>query len=686
MKSIILSLLTCIFIQLSWAASVKSCYATLQNDTLRIGNDYIERVFVWNNGNIITCKLIDKKNGQIWKVNNKVPDLTFPLQSKETQNGMFKSYIVPSNGVHSEYLEAEVSFTLDSLSIKRIFRVYPSCSVIACDTYLKGKAKGEWVYTPKNIADLKNIEKLEEQLNQKQYPVLDHLTFTGKHWKTESLEFMDVTDRNNTLVKSVKAISYRSNTFRGNILFAHNSEINKGFFILKESPCSSVQLAYPEGDFVTEFGDFKIIGLGVDEKDLSTTEWIKTYSCVLGVYAGEEVNRLSALQNYQKQMRLEKSLSDEMIMMNTWGDRGQDTKVNESFCLNELKSAARLGITHFQIDDGWQSGRSANSAFAGGTFKNIWSNPNYWTPDPKRYPNGLKPVVDAGQKLGINVCLWFNPSIQNDYIDWEKDANAILTLYKEAGVKVFKIDGLQIPNHLAEKRLQMMFNKVLVESNREISFNLDVTAGRRGGYFYFNDLGNIFLENRYTDWQNYYPYWTLRNLWMLSKYIPTQKLQIEFLNKWRNQDKYAGDIFGPANYSFEYLFAITMAAQPLAWMEGTGLPEEAFTLSHTIAKYKTIQHDFHQGVVLPIGDEPSGASWTGFQSIKERSGYLLIFRENNMISKKSIPVYLPAGTKIECINIFHSGKPSIITVTNDGTIPVEIKDKNDFILFKYKVI
>ena len=106
-------------------------------------------------------------------------------------------------------------------------------------------------------------------------------------------------------------------------------------------------------------------------------------------------------------------------------------------------------------------------------------------------------------------------------------------------------------------------------------FNLDVTAGRRGGYHYFNEYGNLFLENRYTDWQNYYPYTTLRNLWMLSKYIPSQKLQIEFLNKWRNTEKYTGDPFGPANYSFEYLFAITMAAQPLAWFEGTGLPEEA---------------------------------------------------------------------------------------------------------------
>lgn len=69
----------------------------------------------------------------------------------------------------------------------------------------------------------------------------------------------------------------------------------------------------------------------------------------------------------------------------------------------------------------------------------------------------------------------------------------------------------------------------------------------------FNEYGNVFLENRYTDWQNYYPYWTLRNLWMLSKYVPAERLQIEFLNKWRNAGKYAGDRFAPANYGFGYL-------------------------------------------------------------------------------------------------------------------------------------
>lgn len=82
--------------------------------------------------------------------------------------------------------------------------------------------------------------------------------------------------------------------------------------------------------------------------------------------------------------------------------------------MKELERAARLGITHFQIDDGWQIGKSPNSAVARGSFKNIWNNKDYWKPDPQKYPRGLHPIVKRGKELGIEIGLWFNPSIQND--------------------------------------------------------------------------------------------------------------------------------------------------------------------------------------------------------------------------------------------------------------------------------
>ena len=374
-----------------------------------------------------------------------------------------------------------------------------------------------------------------------------------------------------------------------------------------------------------------------------------------------------------------------MVMMNTWGDRSQDTKVNERFCLEELERAARLGISHFQIDDGWQEGKSPNSALAKGSFRNIWENPDYWKPAADKYPSGLDPVVERARELGIEVGLWFNPSVQDDFAAWEKDAEALLGLYRRYGIKVFKIDGLTIPTKRAETNLRRLFDRVEEESGGDVLFNLDATASRRGGYHLFNEYGNIFLENRYTDWGNYFPYRTLRNLWQLSRYVPAERIQVEFLNRWRNADKYAGDPFAPAAYGFDYLFATTMAGQPLAWMESSNLPEEAFAIAPLVEAYRKVAADFHAGVILPVGEEPSGRSWTGFQSlVSESEGYLLLYREATPSDEGMIDTFLPEGAKISLELILGSGSRSgRQTVGRNGSIQVSLPAQNSFVLYKY---
>jgi alpha-galactosidase len=304
-------------------------------------------------------------------------------------------------------------------------------------------------------------------------------------------------------------------------------------------------------------------------------------------------------------------------------------------------------------------------------------------PDPEKFPSGLDPVVKRGKELGIEVCLWFNPSRENSNENWEKDADVLIGMYKNHGIRTFKIDGVSLPDKQAEINFRKFLEKVSKETDDNVVFNLDVTADRRGGYHYFNEYGNLFLENRYTDWKNYYPYTTLRNLWMLSRYVPTQNLQIEFLNKWRNPANYKDDPFAPANYSFEYVFAITMAAQPLAWFEATGLPEEAFAIAPLIKRYKEIQFDFHSGNIFPIGEEPSGKSWCGFQSLQLNKGYLLIFREANEEKERNIQTWLPEGTKIRCTSILGNGAAFTARVGKNGSVLFTLNNKNSFVLYSY---
>ncbi|MEI3117599.1 MAG: hypothetical protein V8T12_00530 [Parabacteroides johnsonii] len=51
----------------------------------------------------------------------------------------------------------------------------------------------------------------------------------------EAVEFFDVTDRFNTLVHPVHALSYRDCLYRQIRLFAENTEKEAGFFMLKNT-------------------------------------------------------------------------------------------------------------------------------------------------------------------------------------------------------------------------------------------------------------------------------------------------------------------------------------------------------------------------------------------------------------------------------------------------------------------
>ena len=145
----------------------------------------------------------------------------------------------------------------------------------------------------------------------------------------------------------------------------------------------------------------------------------------------------------------------------------------------------------------------------------------------------------------------------------------------------------------------------------------------------FNEYGNIFLENRYTDWGNYHPHSTLRTLWMLCRYIPAARLQMEFLNLRRNPQNYEGDPLAPDLYGIDWAYAAVMFACPLYWMEMTHLSEEdSAALADIAAVWKTIAPELVTADVTPVGQEPDGINFTGLRASCGDHGYLLLFREN----------------------------------------------------------
>lgn len=615
--------------------TLEDCSATLDGDVLTLSTSRMRRRFAWRDGAMLSLS-VDRPGGASWAELEPARGLMLAGVEAPGEAGTIDARVIEADRVTPARLQVETITRHGTITVRRRFRLYPGCPAIACDIALRGDpapgAGNAGTTGAQADALQRNIEDaslLGQASSQTDPDMVDRIATQGRHTRQTAVRFYDVTDRRNNLVEPRTVLPYRSELrLAGNLLLIESVLDGEGAFILKEAPCSDVQLAWPGFDFAVDQTSARVSGPGLSRADLAPDDWTPGYGVVIGVAEGGEAGLLDALRDYQERLRILEPGRDHMVMLNTWGDRGQDRRIGEAFALEEIAAGARLGVSHFQLDDGWQAGQSSNSASPGGRLSDIWSDRAFWTVHPERFPRGLAPVVEAAKAADIELCLWFNPSKDNSYANWRDDADALIGLHREHGIRTFKIDGVDIPDRAADLNFRRFLDAVVEATDGACVFNLDVTAGRRFGYHYFGEYGNLFLENRYTDWSNYHPHWTLRNLWQLSRYVPAQKLQIEFLNRWRNAGAYrTDDPLAPGNVPFAYCFALTMMAQPLAWFEASGLPEEAFELAEVMRTYREHQLAIHAGRIWPIGEEPSGASWTGFHSRGEAGGYVLVMRE-----------------------------------------------------------
>ncbi|MBR2941124.1 MAG: alpha-galactosidase, partial [Kiritimatiellae bacterium] len=350
-------------------------------------------------------------------------------------------------------------------------------------------------------------------------------------------------------------------------------------------------------------------------------------------YEGGAIGRRAALMAAQRALRPFVPGRDGLFLSNTWGDRNRDARLCEPFMLKEIDAAAKLGVDIVQIDDGWQKGRTANSSAANG--KGVWdgywaTDPEFWKPDPVRFPNGLKTLVDAAAAKGMGLGLWFGPDSSNDAANWERDADLLLDFHRTLGISYFKIDSLKTRSSVSLERQSALFEKVLKGAGGRVVFDLDVTAERRPGYFGLPEIGPVFVENRYTDWGKYWPHQTLRQFWALADVVDPVRLRMEVLNPLRNREKYAGDPLAPSNWPIESVFASVMLGSPLGWFEASGLaPETVARLAPFVAVWKRHRDRLHSGVVHPVGEKPDGVAWTGFVVKGEEGLDVVLFRELN---------------------------------------------------------
>lgn len=650
------------------------CYAEWGEKELTVGNTLIERKWTISEGLLTAVSFKDKASGTEWlrQAGRQAAPHPGGELAGEQRELVFKTTTGKLSPVEMDSLVIDLTAKGAETSLGYRFQVFPDSSGITVWFFPEGN-EAPVAGSEEKVDAPTGIEGPVAEKPKRGQPIqaLEDFMLSPLHLRYTQVELLDQTDQNDELVFEREWLPLQDNfEVPCNVFHAEDSLTGRGLVFLKLAPL-------PHARPVKSPWDIRVAGAG-----RRITFAGPGYPWTVIAYSGGRAGRIAAMQDYQRCLRSYEPERDGMFLSNTWGDRSRDSRVNEEFLLKEVEAGARLGVDVVQVDDGWQAGMTGNSAFGKGAWGNFRSaNPEFWKPHPERFPKGLKPLVDAAAAKGMKFGLWFGPDAENDMGNWERDAEVLLGAFEKEGVEYVKIDAVEMKSPKAEANLNRFYQKVLEETDGRVVFDADATAGLRPGYYGTNNVGPIFLENRYTDWKNYYPHHTLRNLWTLAPHVDPVRLRMEFLNNDRNADKYTGDPLAPAAYPPDTLFATVMFASPLGWFETSNLPGKYFdTIPPLVAAWKKERAEIFSGHIIPIGEAPDGSAWTGFSSVSKdrRSARMVVFRELNKETAWCTEIPL-LETKDAAVAIL-GGKGA--ASFEDGKLSVEIPETLQYLFLR----
>lgn len=370
-----------------------------------------------------------------------------------------------------------------------------------------------------------------------------------------------------------------------------------------------------------------------------------------------------------------------ITMSNTWGDCNGRDRVCAEFVKKEVDAAAEIGVDIVQIDDGWQMGMTAYELEREPDRRLIWHTPD-WELNKERFPNGIEEVSAYAKEKGIKIGMWFLPYSIDHPTQFEFDKALLKTAYDVWGVRFFKLDLYRITCHEDKQRMLELLRYIYTFGD-DVSVQMDVTRHRRLDALGGREYGTIFVENRYTQYGNLFPHRTLRNLWMMSRFMPANRFQFELPNPDLNKDKYReNDPFVPCNYSMDYLFAAVMLCNPLFWMEMQFLSEaRRAELKPVMDVWQQHRQNLCDADVCPIGEKPSGRSITGFSvEADDKTEYLLLFRE---VTDREGAVISCPGLKAGEVEILASNCQAQVKAM-DGTVEVKFSQSRGYVFCKVK--
>lgn len=566
------------------------------------------------------------------------------------------------------------------LTFVRTFTTYPGASAYVTQAGIRSES----------------IPQTRDEFRQMLDNVVETIPIDFHAWRATCVAFYGRTDYHNACVRHTEITVDTTSPVEltGNLLFLEHPTEDIGLFVLHEAP--------PEGECRPETtctfrllpDGLQVMGWGMHHRDVLPHRMRWSYCTAVGAFSGglpgarEELRRLLKIRYPNRE-------NDLTVVANPWGDGGCYEKFCETYLLDEISAAAEIGASHYQIDDGWQSGRE----LARLTNDN-WARPrSFWDIDSTKFPEGFARIKALADTVGVNLALWFAPDVARGYRNWEEERDILVALAEKYDIGLIKLDGVRLYTKDAEENLIALMEGVIEATEGRTRFNLDVTNGLRLGFFANLRFGSLFLENRYvtgapSDTRTYTPWRVLRSLWQLAHYLPAERIQIEFANlaEAKRNNRISWDMSSAnsaPNCSWDYVAAITLMASPLCWLSPSGVPPEARPeIKRMMDLHRHILPELNKGQIVPVGDEPSGTGITGFQchdpDVPNR-GLLLLFREDTLKTGAVVSLrgcgHAAGVLRLSCLS--HSEDKRKYEL-NDGVVTVELEEKMSFRLFRYE--
>ena len=604
-------------------------FRQISTTEFELGNRFFRRQISLADGNFRTIAMVGENSLRLCGKNPKELDLSFYGDRCSFAEMKYSSEFVSATVKKASELEPahlEVTFCIkegrQQMTIFRTFFLYPGFPALSMQNCVSMQVEPNvfWNTRP-------GLRKeYEGHFPPGVFPegCVESMRLADGFLPEECIEFHARTDFCDKQVERRRAAGRFLN---GNLLtFADKN--GHGMTWLQEAPCSEDRRDLTSYDFRRNGRMFYSCGWGVFPGEMQPGKWYDSYRTTLLIHPAGDSD--AAVRRYLRfRADCERDL---VITVNPWGCGKFYARLSEQFLLDEIQASGECGTDLYQVDDGWQGGGTLSDLAGKNTLIDIGS---FWKISPKFWNSDFSVPLEHAKKNNVELALWCAPTNNISYADWKKFADILYDFHTKYGINVFKLDGVTFRTHAAEKNFESMLQLLNRRSNGKIRFNFDVTYGQRGGYFRFREYGSIFLENRYLCHPHglgYHPERTLRNIWRHAHWLPTQKLQIEC--PWPgdiNRDFYRkkGESF-PDVYPWEYWLAIPMISAPLLWFAPSTLPaKDRKTCKKMMEMNRTLRPYLKNADVIPVGDEPTGSSVSGFLVRGDHAGFLILFREKD---------------------------------------------------------